>query len=137
MGERGGLTFAALILGTAGTTPRGCGRVEGRGRWVGGVGGSPIIHCVCVGDHMFRCETSRVSCGSEVEEKLDEQLQRKFLRSCETQMRKTPHLNEGTPTDLRLSGRRSKQTGNIKLRAQSERVLHWSVQLLPLNDRWG
>lgn len=84
MGERGGLTFAALILGTAGTTPRGCGRVEGRGRrrggggWVGW-GGSPIIHSVC--DHMFSCKTSRVSCGSEVEEKLNEQLQRKFCDS--------------------------------------------------------
>lgn len=79
MGERGGLTFAALILGTAGTTPRGCGRVEGGG-WGRG-GGPPIIHSVCVGDHMFSCETSRVSCGSEVEEKLNEQLQRKFCDS--------------------------------------------------------
>lgn len=83
LGERGGLTFAALILGTAGTTPRGCGRVEGRGRRRGGGwgGGSPIIHSVCVCDHMFSCETSRVSCGSEVEEKLNEQLQRKFCDS--------------------------------------------------------
>lgn len=63
------MTFAAFILGTAGTTPRGCGREGARG----GGGEIPIIHCVRGGDHMFICETSRVSCGTEVEGKLSKQ----------------------------------------------------------------
>lgn len=63
----------------------------GAGGWRG-EGGSPIIHSVCGGDHMFSCETSRVSCGSEVEEKLDEQLQRNFFAIfVRRRSEKTPH----------------------------------------------